>query len=623
MANARATEVSQGRPFLWFAVIILTLFLAKAILIPLALALTLAFLLAPGVTRLERLRLPRVVAVAVVTGLAFLTLAGVGYVVSRQLINVAATLPAYQANLHAKIAALHSPAEQSIEKAMRAVEGIGSEFSTGDDAATAAGGQSGTVGASGSKATRALPVRVVDPTESQIEADLGGLLRVLGPIGSIGVVVIFTIYMLVNREDLRHRLLLLAGMGHINLMTQALEDAATRISEYLLMQFAVNALYGVLFGLGLFALGVPNATLWGVIAGLLRIVPYVGTLTGVLLPLVVSVSASSSWWPPLLVVALFLVLEVTLANFLEPWLYSSRTGISSLALMVAAIFWALVWGWPGLVLSTPLTVCMVVLGRYLPQMSFLNTLLGSNAELSPEAHFYERLLAMDQDEARAIVDRYLKNNSLVDLYDKVFIPTLTLAEQDRCKGQLDEVRSNFLFLCVGELVAELAEYQEANVVRADSGVTPPAARRKQRSELGVICICTSERADELATLMLAQTMERAGHPTLMLSTTALSEDILRGLAGEPDTTIFISALPPFAFSQARATCQRLRTMLDKNCIVVGLWNSEEESDQVIERLRKGRPDAAVHTMVQALQQVVQWQQRASDMPYARKGVEGR
>jgi hypothetical protein len=225
---------------------------------------------------------------------------------------------------------------------------------------------------------------------------------------------------------------------------------------------------------------------------------------------------------------------------------------------------------------------------------------------------------MDQDEARAIVDRYLKEKSLVDLYDCVFIPTLTLAEQDRCKGLLDEVRSNFLFLCIGELVAELADYREPNVVRADSGITNPATRRKQRNELGVVCIWTSERADELVTLMLAQTMERAGPPTLMLSASALSTEVLRGLAEEPDTTIFISALPPFAFSQARATCQRVRTVLDKNRIAVGLWNSEDETERVIERLRNGRPDAVVHTMVQALQQVIRWQQRASDLPYAGK-----
>ncbi|MCU1323143.1 MAG: transport protein [Acidobacteriaceae bacterium] len=608
MAHGRGVELPLGKPFLWFAVIILTLFFAKALLIPLALALTLAFLLAPAVGWLERMRIPRVASVAIVGAVTLVGVLGVGYVVSRQLINVAQTLPAYQANLHAKVAALHSPAEQSVEKALSAVEGIGSEFTTDSGPATPG---------VPTPSAKALPVRVVDPGESQIEADFEFLMRFLRPVGAIGIVGVFTIYMLVKREELRHRLLQLAGIGHINLMTQALQDAATRISEYLVMQFAVNACYGLLFGSGLFLIGVPNATLWGVIAGLLRIVPYVGTLTGLLLPLVVSISVSASWWPPVLVLGLFLVLEVAVTNIVEPWLYSSRTGISSLALLASAIFWALLWGWPGLVLSTPLTVCMVVLGRYIPQMSFLNTLLGSEAELSAEAHFYERLLAMDQEEARAIVHRYLTEKSLVELYDCVLIPTLSLAEQDRYKGLLDEVRSNFLLLCVRELVTELAEYRETKGVSDDSGIRSGAARRKERKELAVVCVSTSEFADDLTTLMLAQLMERAGHPTVMMSAGALSTEVLAGLAAEPATMIFISALPPFALSQAKATCQRIRRVLEHNRIAVGLWNSDEEAERVMERMRNGRPDVVIHTMAQALQQVVRWQQRASDMPSLR------
>ncbi|WP_433967179.1 AI-2E family transporter [Tunturiibacter gelidiferens] len=178
-------------------------------------------------------------------------------------------------------------------------------------------------------------------------------MRFLRPIGTVGVVIVFTIYLLMKREDLRHRILLLAGMGRINLMTQALQEAATRISQYLLFQTAVNAAYGFLFGSGLYLIGVPNATLWGVLAGILRIVPYVGTATSLALPLIVSVAISTTWWPPILILCLFLALELTATNFVEPWLYSTRTGISSLALLAMAIFWALLWGWPGLILSTP------------------------------------------------------------------------------------------------------------------------------------------------------------------------------------------------------------------------------------------------------------------------------
>jgi len=296
---------------------------------------------------------------------------------------------------------------------------------------------------------------------------------------------------------------------------------------------------------------------------------------------------------------LFVVLELSVTNFVEPWLFSTRTGISSLALLVSAIFWALLWGWPGLVLSTPLTVCMVVLGTYIPQMSFLQTLLGAHAELSPEAHFYERLLAMDQREGRAIAERFLKEHSLVALYDEVLIPALSLAEQDRHRGGLDEVRFNFVFLCISELVAELAEYRAEG-----EGIL------EGRGEFAVVCLSARDQADELSTTMLAQLMERAGHPTLVLSTASLSDEVLGGLAAAPETVVFISALPPFAFSQARAACQRVRGQMPKNRIAVGLWHTEDDKEQMAERLGSGKPDVVVGLMAEALLQVTMWQKKA-------------
>ena len=472
--------------------------------------------------------------------------------------------------------------------------GIGEEFSLG----AGDGGSATGTGTSGpGKNAEVMPVRVVDGSTG-LESALLVAREVLEPIGTLLVVVVFAIYMLMKQEDLRHRLLLLAGMGHLNVMTQALGEAAQRISEYLVMQFAVNVCYGAMFGLGLYAIGVPYATLWGVIAGVLRVVPYVGTLTGVALPLVVSVAISTTWWPPVLVMGLFVMLELVVTNFVEPWLFSSRTGISSLALLVSAIFWALLWGWPGLVLSTPLTVCMVVLGTYIPQMSFLHTLLGAHAELSPGAHFYERLLAMDQREGRAIAERFLKGQTLLELYDQVLIPALSLAEQDRHRGGLDEVRFNFAFLCISELVAEFSEYKaEGEEVVEGHG------------EFAVVCVSANDQADELSTSMLAQLMERAGHPTLVLSTASLSNEVLRGLAAAPATVVFISALPPFAFSQARAACQRVRAMMPDNRIAVGLWHTEDDKEQMAERLGSGKPDVVVGLMAEALLQVEAWQKK--------------
>jgi predicted PurR-regulated permease PerM len=606
MSLARSTELSRVGPFVVLAVTALILFLARDLLVPFAFALTLAFLLAPAVSRLEARRVPRVLAVAITGFLAFTIICGVGYVVARQLLNVARDLPAYRLSIQKKIASVHSPAEQVFEKAFTAVEDIGGDLAIGARNATPSVQQ---------PLAQAQPVRVVDPDRTQLQSTAELLMRFLRPIGTFGIVIVFTIYLLMKREDLRHRILLLAGMGRIRLMTQALQDAATRISQYLLFQATVNAAYGTLFGFGLFLIGVPNATLWGVLAGILRIVPYVGTPTALALPLVVSVAISSSWGPPLLVISLYLTLGLTATNFVEPWLFSSRTGISSLALLAMAIFWALLWGWPGLILSTPLTVCIVVLGRYVPQMSFLHTLLGTDAELSAEALFYERLLAMDQQEAHAVANRFLEGKTLVELYDSVVMPALALVEQDRHQGVLDDVRCNFFFLSIGELVAELTDYHQET---GDSAFRAPGFSMQE--DFAVVCISASDQADELTTHMLVQLMEQASHQTLYLPA-SVSSEILGALANEPNTVIFISALPPFAFSQARTICQRVRSHLPHNRIVIGLWNATEDPDQThdltVERFGNCRPTIVVNTLAQAVRQVAHWHQEAGSTPPVR------
>jgi predicted PurR-regulated permease PerM len=698
MARARPTEFPRGEPLLLLAVLVLVLYFARELLIPLAFALSLAFLLGPAVERLEKIRLPRLPAIALVGAVACVLVSGVGYVVARQLLHVAQTLPIYRLTLQKKIASVHSPTERSIEKALDNLEDIGA------DLAHSAAPPTPVVWPNAPN-LQPQPVRVVPPDGGQLQATGQMALTILKPIGTVAIVIVFTIYMLLKREELRNRLLLLAGMGHISIMTQALQDAATRISQYLVLQAAVNAAYGLCFGVGLYFIGVPDATLWGVLAAILRVIPYVGTATSLIFPLIVSFALPSPW-APLLVLALFLALELTVTNFLEPWLYGSRTGISSLALLAMAIFWALLWGWPGLVLSTPLTVCMVVLGRYVPQMSFLHTLLGTDAELSADAHFYERLLAMDQTEAHAIADRFLEGGkSLVELYDTVVIPALSLAEQDRHQGALDDARSNFLFLSIGELIAELTNYHpknhvenipaniltsddlpvslapthtlandhapanispsdnalanqakgeasQANLAISDSTANPtpsdnaladhapsgngranrtasddavanpapgvnipanrpvraPVRQAPVRKEFAVVCISASDQADELTALMLAQLMEQADHSTLLLTADTLSNELLDTLAKEPETVVFISALPPFAFSHARSICQRVRAHLPANRICIGFWNTADDPEQTIERFGNGRPNVVLGTLSQALQQVAQWQE---------------
>jgi predicted PurR-regulated permease PerM len=591
MSRVRIPESSTSGSLILFGAVVVLLLFAKVVLIPLAFALILSFLLVPAVAQLEKWGLKRRLAVAIVSVLTCACVLTGAYVLSRQVLNIAQTLPDYRTNIHQKIEALHS-SSGSLEAAVEMIEDMSRELAATPDAGDA------------------VRVHVVGQRSDQLQATMKLVGAILEPFGQVAIVLIFAIYMLMNREDLRHRLLLLAGMGNINVMTQALEDASVRISQYLAMQFRVNACYGILFGTGLYLLHVPDATLWGVIAGTLRIVPYVGTLIGMVLPLTLSIAVSSNWWNPVLVIALFLVIETTAANLVEPWLFSSRTGISSLALLSSAIFWSMLWGWPGLVLSTPLTVCVVVLGQYVPQLSFLHNLLGTNATLSPTGRLYERLLALDQTEAWAVAEAFLDGKQLEQLYDSVIIPVLSLAEEDRHKGVLSDVRWKFVMLSMGELVARLTEYQPTgslNEERSARSLLIAARRALLQKEFAVVCVTAGDKADELATVMLTQLLERAGFQTLMLAADALSEDILRGLAAEKDTVIFLSALPPFAFAQTRSLCQRMRTYLPENRIAVALWNSDEDAEEMLARFGAARPEVVVATLAQSVRQVEAWQ----------------
>lgn len=538
---------------------------------------------------LERWGLSRTISVAIVTGFTCICLAVGAYVLTRQVLSVVQTLPGYRANIQRKMGTLHSSSEHSVEATIAMIEDLSKNLTPGDKSAD-----------------DAVRVQVVGQKSDQLQANLHLIGSVLEPIGQFAIVIVFCMYMLLNREELRHRLLMLAGMGNINVMTQALGDASARISQYLVMQLQVNACYGIVFGIGLYFLHVPEATLWGVISGTLRMVPFVGTLIGMVFPLMLSVAVSSSWWNPLLVLGLFLVIESTVANLVEPWLFSSKTGISSLALLTSAIFWSMIWGWPGLVLSTPLTVCVVVLGQHIPQLAFLHSLLGTNATLSPAAHVYERLLAMDQAEASEVAESYLKGKPLAQLYDAVILPVLSLAEEDRHKGVLTDVRWQYLLLSIGDLIARLNEYPPDQSLAA--GIALPIEIRgpQPQKEFAIVCISSGDQANELAALMLSQLLERNGRQTITLSAESVSDQVLRGLSAEKDTVLLLSALPPFAFAQTRALCQRVRANMPENRIVIALWNSPEDADELLTRFGAARPEVVVSTLGGAVMQIENW-----------------
>jgi hypothetical protein len=426
---------------------------------------------------------------------------------------------------------------------------------------------------------------------------------VLRPLALTGLVLVFTVFMLIKRHDLRHRLFRLVGLGQINIMTQVLDDAAQRVSRYLLMQILVNAGFGALFGFGLYWIGVPYPALWGVVAGLLRIVPYIGTMVAAALPIALSLAAFDNWLPPLLVFLLFAGLEMIIGNFVEPWLYGANTGISSLALLVAVVFWTILWGPAGLILSTPLTVCVVVLGRYVPQLSFLHVLLGDEVVLGAEAQIYQRLLAMDQPEAHAIVDRFLEARPLVELYDSVLIPALSLVEQDRHKGAIDPTREEFLFLSINDMITELSEHQPAH----DSSQSEDAAAESgpaERLSARIICLPANDRADEVTAAMLAQILEQAGHAALSLPIAHASlVEMLALLEIRQDDVICISALPPFAFPPARTMCKLIRERFPKVKLVIGVWGFSGDTEKAKARFERTQPDRLLTSLAQAVEQI--------------------
>jgi len=580
------------------------LYFAREILIPFAFALILTFLLTPVVALLQRLHTGRVVSVLTMTLLSIAVLGGIGWLIADQLVDVASQLPLYRQNIHAKIEAFHIPVTGQLGKATESVQEIVRELASPGVASPASPsrGQTHKQPNVPPATVSPMPVRIVQPPTSgwaQLR-DLGT--PVLAPLGRAGFVGIFTVFMLLKREDLRNRLLRLAGLGQLNLMTQALNDAAGRVSRYLLMLFLVNAGFGTLFGFGLFLIGVPNAVLWGVVAGILRIVPYVGTMVAATLPIALSLAVFDGWLRPLLVFLLFAGLELVIANFVEPWLYGVHVGISSLALLVAAVFWAVLWGPAGLILSTPLTVCLVVLGRYVPQLSFLHILLGDEPVLAAEAQIYQRLLAMDQLEAHTVVGQFLKGRPLVQLYDLVLIPALGMAEQDRHKGAIDTAREEFLFLSINEMIAEFSEYQLADSASQEDSVPIPDA--VEHLSARILCLPAHDRADEITAAMLAQILEQKGFATLSFPIvgSSLNEVLALIEAGRSDV-VCISALPPYAFAPARAMCKQIRERFPKLKVVVCVWGFNGDTLKAMTRFERTQPDRLSTSLAEAVAHV--------------------
>jgi predicted PurR-regulated permease PerM len=559
--------------------------------------------LSPAVSWLQKLRVRRFPATLLVMLVLVSIASCVGYVISNQLLQVASDLPGYRENIDNKIKALRTPGKGAFGRAAQSVKEIGKELATPAEAPT----EASTRPRPGQVASNPLAVRVVEAPEGNELLYLRDVAQpFLGPLAECGIVLIFSVFLLVEEADLRNRVFRLAGLSRLNIMTRAMEDGTRRVSRYLVLQLLVNLGFGLLCGIGLYAIGVPYAALWGAVAAMLRVVPYVGAVAAGAMPLLLSLAVFDGWRAPLLVFALFATLELATGNLLEPWLYGTHTGISSLALLLATVFWAALWGPAGLILSTPLTVCVVVLGRHIPHLSFLHILLGDQPVLTPDAHLYQRLLAMDDPEARTVAEQYRREHSLAELYDTVFIPALVLAEQDRHKGALDPDREEFLFQTLREMIADFSQQTETSE-RQPAGPEPQPEQPRETFSLAgggrIFSLPAHDEADEIAAAMLAQLLEQAGCVTITLPLGSSLQATLAFIEPTQDDMFCISAVPPFAFSQARTLSRELRVKFPRVHVVIGVWGFSGETERALLRFHPSPPDKFVRSLAETLEYV--------------------
>jgi predicted PurR-regulated permease PerM len=590
-----ATYVESGPRSRTFSMITLVvvaaiLYLARDVLIPLALAILLSFLLTPAVTLLERWRLGRVPATAVIVLLGFSFIGAVGWFAASQAVSLAANLPEYRENISAKIRALRAPSDGRLGQAAEAIRDLEEEA-----------------------APEAPPLAVKETAATPLASLMEWTAPFAKPLGMALAVIIFTILLLLNREDMRDRLIGLIGAGRINLTTQAFGEASQRVSRYLYMQLVVNAGFGIPFGIALYFIGIPNAMLWGVLVTLLRFIPYAGIWIAVAMPVTLAFAISDGWSLVAWTVGVFIAFELAFVYGVEPWLYGRSTGLSPIAIMAAVIFWTWLWGPVGLLLATPLTVCVAVMGRYIPEFGFLNVLLGVEPVLPPEGRLYQRLIALDDEEAIDVAEQYANEHGLLALHEAVVIPALGLAEQDRHRGVIDEARERFVFDTVRKIIEdvedrkamkeELQRKKEQGEPKQEGKAQPavPAAPAPTPSRApAALCIVGAhDEADHVAGLAFARVLPPADFDAQVIDFPVLAGEIVDRVAESGANIVCISAVPPQAAIQAGYLVKRLKSRLPEVKVLVVIWTSED-----IARARARLGDAGTDKIVSSLPEAI-------------------
>jgi predicted PurR-regulated permease PerM len=578
-----ADLVRIPRPWFTFtacALVIAILYWAQMILVPIAFAVLMAFVLAPVVTALQRW-VGRVPAVLAAVTLSCVGLALVGWLVTQQLASLVGEIPAYQQNIHQKIRDIRGFSEGGVLDDLRiASEKIAIELGLAQPPPD----------------PNAAPPPVVSADPANGRANLDTARRLLERLAAAGLVVALVIFMLLEREPLRGRLVRLFGHGRLVATTRAFDEAGWRVSRYLLAQSLVNVMFGVSVGIGMYLIGMPYPLLWATLAGVARYVPYVGATVAAVVPLLVSLSLSG-WTKPFLVLGLFTVLELITNLVFETAVYAGVAGISQVALLVGVAFWGWLWGPFGILLATPLTVCLGVMGKHVPGLGFVSTLISDEPVLDPDINYYQRLLAGDKAEAIEIVERYVDDDQPPEsAYDAIMLRALNYAERDRIEERLTVQEEREVIETTRELLEDAPVRAKLSEVKEEGdGVAEP---------LRVLAVPANGEGDAVALIMLADLLRNAPISLDVQTANMLTSEILEMAQREPQCAVLIADLPPSAPSKSRYLAKRLRARAPDLPILVGRWAPPELADENADALLAVGATRVASTLVESRDQLL-------------------
>lgn len=617
-SNEDIRIVKKAAAAILAALVVAALYFGSGVLVPIALAIILSFILAPLTRLLQGWKFPRSLSVIAIVLLAFAAIFGLGGVIATQLTQLAGDLPRYQATIEKKIKSLRGPTgtTETLERAADMLQNLRTQVNRpkdGRSATSVAPEQPGTL----KREPAPIPVEVRQPNPSTLESLSALIAPLVHPVATTVIVVVFVIFILLQREDLRNRFIKLAGSRDLQKTTAALDDAARRLSRLFLVQLALNTAFGIVIGLGLWIIGVPSPILWGILAAVLRFVPYVGAIISAVFPLALAVAVDPGWSMLLWTAALFLIVETITGQVIEPLFHGYSTGLSPVAIIISATFWVALWGPIGLVLSTPLTVCLVVLGRHVERLAFLDVMFGDRPALSPPEIFYQRMLAGDPVEAVDKAEEFLKERSLTSYYDEVALKGLNLAQGDVVRGTLDKNRIETIRMSVAELVDDLVDHEDrklsdpptndvetAAAIELIDAAEPdlPVVRREDldlawRSEQPTLCAGGYTGLDDAVAIMLAQLLGKHGVSARPESAKALAPPNVFGLETVGVMMVCLCYLDTTSAAHIRHAIRRLRRKLPRAkillvcCLAGGDLNALGEATKA---------DAAVATLRDAV-----------------------